>query len=517
MAYRQCFNGLGTSASLLLAITALQFSAWHPGHSSGSVDAACTDNASLPKLLLISLDGFGWHFLGKAPKSLIPNFRAVMDRGVHVRWVENVFPTKTKPNHMSLVTGLYPESHGIVNNKFFDPVLNATMPGSTDPLFTSVWTDMGAEPIWVTNSKAGNGRRSGTVYWPLSEVKIKGLVPDEMKKQELRVSPEKSYSKRIDTALDWLTNECSAHRVNFAAVYTHGVDEVSHKFGPDSQEMLDGIATCDRAIGNLLSKLKEKKLEEELNVIITADHGHSAIYPQQIVNIDDFLDPSWYDSYPDVKKRVRIMVNLWPREGFHDKVVDALKGNHVNLHVDVKGQSDDLVSMHYSENRRIAPVVLYAEPGWVIGRTNATFKFGKGEHGWDPRYDPFMYPMFMAMGPAFRKGVKNADPFRIVDIYPLMCHLLGLDPAPNNGSLNNTAHILRSPPPPPPADRSVSVGVIIGVFVAFLAVAVIIWGVIRKMRQTKNVRASYKLAFTKDGSAEDLIEDGEVVLSDEEL
>lgn len=480
----------------------------HSGEASGTA-------TKLPKLLLISLDGFGWHFLGKLPKSKTPNFQAVMERGVHVRWVENVFPTKTLPNHMSLVSGLYPESHGIVSNNFFDPLLNASMPKRTDPSYTSEWVDLGAEPIWVTNSKAGQGRRSGSVFWPNSEVRIKGSLPDEIKKEEKGVSSEDiSYNQRIDIALNWLTE--NPRPVNFAAVYTHGVDEVSHKFGPDSQEMLNAIVHCDKTIGHLLSKLEESELEEELNVIITADHGHSPIYPQLMVNIDTLLDPSWYFTYPDISARARLMVNLWPKKGHYEKVVNALKGDHLNLHVAIKGRSEDLVLMHYSNNRRIAPVVLYAEPGWVIGRTNATFKSGKGEHGWDPRFDPFMYPMFMAMGPAFKKGVHNAEPFRIVDIYPLMCHLLGLEPAPNNGSLSHTTHILLSSSAVSESLSASKVKVIIGIVFIIIVTLVVILIIVRRVRKSKNVSKAYKMVFTREGSATHLVEDGKVVISDEE-
>ena len=45
-----------------------------------------------------------------------------------------------------------------------------------------------------------------------------------------------------------------------------------------------------------------------------------------------------------------------------------------------------------------------------------------------------MYPIFMAHGPAFKKGFKIKS-FKNVDIYPLMCYVLGIDPAINNGSL----------------------------------------------------------------------------------
>jgi len=52
-----------------------------------------------------------------------------------------------------------------------------------------------------------------------------------------------------------------------------------------------------------------------------------------------------------------------------------------------------------------------------------------------------MHPIFIAHGPAFKKGYK-AEPFENVDLYPLLCHLLDIEPRPNNGSLDAIKHIL---------------------------------------------------------------------------
>ena len=275
--------------------------------------AAATDGGNLPKLLLVSLDGFGWNFLGKLPRHRLPNFDAFIKQGVHVRWVENVFPTVTRPNHMSLVSGLYTESHGIVHNVFFDPLLNASMPPGILGKDGSKWVDVGAEPVWVTNSKAGKGRRSGTIYWPCAEAIIKGRSPEEIKKGGWMISEEDvTPNQRIDWALDWLAGE-STQPLNFAAVHMNEPDSIAHAYGPDSQEVLDAIVSSDKIVEHLLSGMKEKNLED-LNVIITADHGHMPVYPQQMINIDLFVDPSWYTAYPTLEKGSP-MVNLWPRTG----------------------------------------------------------------------------------------------------------------------------------------------------------------------------------------------------------
>ena len=287
--------------------------------------AGTSGSGSLPKLLLISVDGFGWNFLGKLPRHQLPNFDAFINRGVQVRWVENVFPTMTRTNHMSLISGLYAESHGIIHNHFYDPVLGEAMPAAGQlTLNDSKWVDMGAEPVWVTNSQAGKGRRSGSIYWPCADAKIKGRLPDEIKPGEWTTTEEEvTPNTRIDWALDWLTG-ASPQYVNFAAVYLNEPDEISHMYGPDSQEVLDAIVSRDKIVGHLLSGMKEKNLED-LNVIITADHGHMPVYPQQVINIDLFVDPSWYTAYPTLDLG-QPMVNLWPQEGKIQAAFDKKDG-----------------------------------------------------------------------------------------------------------------------------------------------------------------------------------------------
>jgi hypothetical protein len=56
-----------------------------------------------------------------------------------------------------------------------------------------------------------------------------------------------------------------------------------------------------------------------------------------------------------------------------------------------------------------------------------------------------MHPYFMAMGPAFKSNHK-VETFNTVDVYPMICQILGIKPAPNNGSLDVVQGLLRSSP-----------------------------------------------------------------------
>src|SRR5690349_9906946 len=86
-----------------------------------SVRASATP-AQRPYVVLVSFDGFRADYLDRLP---LPNFRRLAASGVRARSMLPSFPSKTFPNHYTLVTGLYPGDHGIVANTFWDPVRGA--------------------------------------------------------------------------------------------------------------------------------------------------------------------------------------------------------------------------------------------------------------------------------------------------------------------------------------------------------------------------------------------------------
>ena len=81
------------------------------------------------------------------------------------------YPSLTFPNHYTLVTGLYPEHHGIVANKFYDPVRKQRYSNS-DPAAERDGSWYGGTPLWVLAEK--QGMRSACFFWPGSEAEIDG-------------------------------------------------------------------------------------------------------------------------------------------------------------------------------------------------------------------------------------------------------------------------------------------------------------------------------------------------------
>ena len=273
------------------------------------------------KVLLISFDGFRYDYLKKTRESgrSTTNFDQLRYGGVEAEYVKNNFVTDTFPNHYSIVTGYFEESHGIVSNIFYDPVLNDTFNYSTSK--DSIWwnngtTNQGAEPVWITNEKAPHPllskRRSGVLFWPGGQVGLHGTRASYWKTYNDSL-PDKT---RVDTIINWFTDKYKP--INLGLLYFSEPDGLGHKVGPNSDKILDLIVELDDIVGYLIRELEKAHLFEEMNIIITSDHGMAEIDSKNVIELDKYVDPSLYFLVGESP-----VFNVRPREGnyftFKDK------------------------------------------------------------------------------------------------------------------------------------------------------------------------------------------------------
>ncbi|XP_042323234.1 bis(5'-adenosyl)-triphosphatase ENPP4 isoform X2 [Sceloporus undulatus] len=401
--------------------------------------------ASVPRLLLVSFDGFRADYLKKYK---LPHLQDFIKEGVLVEYVTNAFITKTFPNHYSIVTGLFEESHGIVANEMYDAATKKRFSqfNDTDPFW---WNE--AVPIWVTNQEQGN-RTSASAMWPGTDVKIHNTVPHFFMKYNSSVN----FKERAENIIEWMNS--SNPLVTFATLYWEEPDASGHKYGPeDTVNMSKVLQEVDNLIGLLVKKLKASKLWEEINVIITSDHGMAQCSQDRLINLTRCLEPGSY-----------MLIDKSP-------VAAILPINKTHVYNSVKNCSSHMKAYlkesiperyHYHHNKRIQPIILVADEGWTIV-TNESLP--KCDHGYDDSLSS-MHPFLAAHGPAFRKGYKQKT-MSTVDIYPMMCHILGLTPQPNNGTLRNAKCLL--------ADQwcinvPEAIGIVIGVFMVLTTLTCLI-------------------------------------------
>ncbi|XP_046361867.2 ectonucleotide pyrophosphatase/phosphodiesterase family member 5-like [Haliotis rufescens] len=262
--------------------------------------------SSPPKLLVISFDGFRWNYL---ERTYTPHFDVFLKNGAHSKnGLKNAFITNTFPNHYTLATGLWEESHGIVANTMYDPKLKEvfTLGLSASNIAdqrSAKWFDDGGEPVWVKNQLHNPHHRSGIVMWPGGGAPVKGVHAVH----NILYDPSVKNNTRVDTILDWFT---ATYPINLGLLYFEQPDEFGHQFGPDSRQVTRMIGGLDDVVGYLLKRMKEKGLLENTNVIITSDHGFSNTPPENVINLDKYIDPLSYKIFASDP-----IGNILPNEG----------------------------------------------------------------------------------------------------------------------------------------------------------------------------------------------------------
>ncbi|HUW53791.1 MAG TPA: ectonucleotide pyrophosphatase/phosphodiesterase [Rhodanobacter sp.] len=397
------------------------------GSTPPTAPANVAATRSTTPLLLISIDGFRADYL---ERGISPTLRMLADGGVRAQAMEPAFPSLTFPNHYTLVTGKYPDHHGIVDNSMFDPQLGTFRLDLRKAVGDGRWWDE-AEPIWVTADK--QGLQTATMFWPGSEARIHGYRPDHWRPYNGKMP----YDARVDTILHWLDLP-GRQRPDFLSLYFEGVDTAGHFYGPDSPEVNDAIRQVDAALARLVAGLRQRGLYDKINLIVLADHGMAATPPSQRIVLDRLIDTG----HARVVSTGAI-AGIIPAPGHAAELEAALLKPHAHMTCWKKSQIP--ARLHYGRNPRVPPLVCSAQVGWLITSSRtAMLHHGKpiqGEHGYD-NAAPQMRALFLAHGPGFRRHAVVPE-FPNVDVYPLMTHLLGIKPQPNDGDFSQVKDMLR--------------------------------------------------------------------------
>jgi predicted AlkP superfamily pyrophosphatase or phosphodiesterase len=368
-------------------------------------------------VILVGLDGLRWDYLEKFHP---PHLTTLASRGVRAERMIPSFPSLTFPNFYTLVTGLHPEHHGLISNTFYDPGFEAAFALGSATVTEGRW--WGGEPVWATAQK--QGLPAACMFWPGSEAEISGVRPSIWKTFAKDFPPE----ARVQTVLAWLALPAD-QRPRLITVYFHEVDTAGHRYGIDSPENAEAVKIVDTAVGQLADGIRKLGLESVVNLVIVADHGMAAVSPDRVIALSDLVDPR--TTHVDFAGAV---AGLRPLTGTADDLLETLKSKR--SHFEVYRREEIPERLHFRQNPRIPPIVVIADEGWSLIKrplpNDAARKdFVKASHGFDPEL-PSMGATFIAFGPAFKSGV-TIPPFENIQVYNLLCAVLDLTPAPNDG------------------------------------------------------------------------------------
>ena len=374
----------------------------------------------VPLTILVSIDGFRADYLQRGKT---PALSAMAADGAHAA-MRPSFPSITFPNHYTLVTGLRPDEHGIVDNNMED----AARPGvvfalsKPDIVHDPIWWDQ-AEPLWVTAEK--QGVRTATMFWPGSDAPIHGVQPHDWK----LFNKALPAADRVDQVLTWLDRP-PAERPRFVTLYFDAVDTAGHFAGPDSDRVDAALVETDGAVAMLLNGLSKRGLLDSTDLVIVADHGMAATSRERTLYLSDLMPGAAFHAVSQGAES-----GIRPLPGHEEEVAKALLAPHD--HMTCWRKADIPARLHFGKNPRVPPFYCLAEVDWLIEAEHSTRPGMKGEHGYDPAA-PEMAALFIAHGPSFRHGVTLPS-FDNVDIYPLLAAVIGVKPEKNDGKLADLA------------------------------------------------------------------------------
>ncbi|MFT7664964.1 MAG: putative AlkP superfamily pyrophosphatase or phosphodiesterase [Planctomycetota bacterium] len=396
------------------------------------VGLECGLSAQKPKadhaLILISIDGFRHDY---AELHGAPNLIEMGREGVRADALIPCFPTKTFPNHYTIITGLWAENHGVVGNNMFDPELEETFRlGDPKVMRDGRW--WGGEPLWVTAEK--QGMRTATMFWVGSEAEIDGIRPTTW----LPYQGSMPNEERVDRVLEWL-DRSGAERPGFITLYFSSVDTAGHHYGPNSDEVKQAVRDVDLVLKRLFDGIEGRGLTQSTDIVVVSDHGMAELDQDRMIVLDDHVELTREEVLTTTP-----LLGVWPnRKRSVSQLVQQLDAIP---HVQAWARRDLPDRFHWRNNDRIPPVVALADEGWTILRQSSIESFmaanSGGAHGFDNQAAS-MQGIFMARGPSFRSGLKTPA-FDNIHVYPLLVSALGLKSASVNGNRAATEHLLNT-------------------------------------------------------------------------
>ena len=377
--------------------------------------------------VIISLDGNRWDYPQYYNTEFFDSLATV---GVSAR-MEPSFPASTFPNHYTLATGLVPDHHGLVNNSFWDPGREYSY-SMSDPACRYDPYYYGGEPIWITAQR--QGVKTGNVYWVGSDIPIKDEYPTYYRNWD--EDPHWDFEERVDEIVRLLSLP-ESERPRLVMGYFDEPDHTGHVYGPISPETKEMVEHMDSLMHGLYLRLKALPYGDRINFIVLSDHGMEEISPERFVSWHNEIPEGWAENVKGTSP-----TSIFVKEGYVDSLYNRLsKVEHLSVwkHGEVPGE------LNYGTSERLGDLIVAPDLGWQFASSPSK---NNGAHGYSPK-EPDMMVMFRAVGPDFKEGYEapftegEQSAFRNVDIYPLLCKLLGIKPAATDGKLERIVNILK--------------------------------------------------------------------------
>lgn len=395
-----------------------------------------------PKLVVILFSGFRWDFLNYTNSG----FKLMQDEGVRAHSMTPVFPSLSYPNAYSLMTGLYSEHHSITGDYMYDRPSEEYFLGFPPDYSTEnpkFWEH--AEPFWARASR--EGLRVEMHWWPGCHIPVFQVRP------EVCIPYRNSGAKlsQLPAKLSGVLNSLQNGLANVAFIYVDDLLQIARNFGPTSPESVAVIQTMDYTLHLFQNELKARNLQNEINILVTSDHGVSRV---NVAGTQRLIDLQTV--FPDQREIEKIIdlgpvVGIFPTIGREELFFDFYQKRYpTGMKLYRKFEIPD--HWGFRRGEYTPPILAVAEPGYVLvwggERTKlvtAKSPYWLGVNGYDPYDFADMRGIFLARGPDFRQNYKAAV-IQITDVYNLMCAVTGISPHRNQGAWNSVRIMLSQLP-----------------------------------------------------------------------
>jgi predicted AlkP superfamily pyrophosphatase or phosphodiesterase len=363
-----------------------------------------------PYVILISLDGFRPDYIERYGAE---NLKRLGESGVRSKGMIPSYPTNTFPNHFSIVTGMYPSHHGLVDNDFYDEKRDQRyFMYNSSVVRDSSW--YGGVPLWSLAEK--NGVVSMSLFWVASESRTLGIPPTYYYHYHSLFSND----RKIEIIKEMLSLP-KEKRPHLITLYFPDVDSQGHAFGPYSNETREAVLNVDKAIGKLYDEVSKLGLKN-VNFVLVSDHGMAEADVEHPIAIPEL-----------VRDRRFVVINSYSSVRIHVLNKDQIKSTYKALKKENNPDYKVVLTkkmpkrLHFRTNAddRLGDIVLLPYPPKAFASIPPNPRKYPGIHGYDVKWAPEMHATFMAWGPAFKKNY-HIGRFENVHVYPLIADILGL-------------------------------------------------------------------------------------------
>jgi predicted AlkP superfamily pyrophosphatase or phosphodiesterase len=414
---------------------------------------AQTESQKDIRTLVVIFDGLRPDYI---TEQNMPNLYAFSKLGCYGRQHHSVFPTVTRVNASSFSSGSYPGTHGLMGNTVYFPILekkkvlstgnysdlNLITEATKGHLLTAttlgeVLQQAGAKMMVFSSGSTGQALMQNHTISGGVLVNPELVLPESFKEKLTRdIGPPPPDATPNARRHHWVTDALIKYGLTLdgplvSTIWFSDPDGAAHDHGIGSSEAMESIKIVDTEFGKILSSLKEKMLDKNFNIIITADHGFTTYVGKQ--GLTDFLIQKGLKNDKESDDVIIVEGAIYVKD--HDpaiiqKIVSALQAEEwvggiftrSKTAGDIKGSVAGTLSfesIHWNHNERAADILV--DENWDDrkndkGYAGTSFSSGVAGHGGLSPYE--VHIALLAAGPSFKKKFSSELPTSNVDIAP---------------------------------------------------------------------------------------------------